>query len=370
MSKKLPLLILALLIAALTVLWPRIFAPPTTAIPYRFRPESKLLGPRQIALAKEAKLLVIGDRHGRYFARYLPLLPKVKMLNLAADHHGIHRSLQKLRELPQLPPVVLFLGGYDEFFEQKFLLRYYHAIKKNLQAFQDDLKLSLMATLPWSQRLLTSPPPLYWHGKKIIPATKQTDPKKQQRELELRFKLYEFEVQYLIELVTKQKSKLILVTAPVNLKNPPYELCSNASTPSLERKLASIEEHLRRGESKLAIAELSPLKGVVLGHARFHYLLGKAYYRQGEYQPAKRHLIRANSFDCAPQGSSHILNNILRQKARENGIPLLDLDQMANAHFKRRKEIFNRGDHSNYLKDEHYQRLVQQFTGLIRHSLR
>ena len=184
----------------------------------------------------------------------------------------------------------------------------------------------------------------------------------------MRFKIYQFEVQQIIDKVVEKKSKLILATAPVNLQAPPRKVCSNASTPPLEQKLASLDKHLESGKSKQVITELSKLKGIVLGHARFHHLLGRAYYRQGEFKQAKEYLSKANSFDCAPNGSSHILNNILRRKARENAVTLLDLDEKSNAHLGK-NAIFNRDHYSRYPQDKYYHHFLEQLATIINRSL-
>ena len=173
------LLILGLLLA---ILWAT--AGPPTPLPYGFKQQVKLLTAQQQEQAKESTLLIVGDRHGHYFSRYFPQLRKklaplfrnMKILNMAQDYHGIHRSLKKLQELPHLPSLVLFLGGYDEFYEQKFDLRQYAAIKKNFLTFQDDYNLVLMNLFPFLASLITQSLPRHWYGPSINPAKKYDSP--------------------------------------------------------------------------------------------------------------------------------------------------------------------------------------------------
>ena len=120
-----------------------------------------------------------------------------------------------------------------------------------------------------------------------------------------------------------------------------YERCH----PPLEHKLKEATNYLHQGDAKTAITELSQLEGAVLSHAQFYYLLGKAYFQQGEFQQARKYWVRANSFDCTPAGSSHVLNNIIRSKARENAVTLIDWDQMVNAHL---------GKSTIFLPDQYY----------------
>lgn len=348
MSKKqllsIPLFMLLLLMAMWW--WEQLSPRPYDPLPYRFALGTALLTPRQQAQALQASLLVIGDRHGQHFSRHLSQLPGGdRVLNLAILRHGIHRSLQKLQELPQLPEVVIFLGGFDEFYEEKFHLAQYSEIKKYWATLRGDLVFSLLATLPRLSPWIAPPPPgLYQHATELVPTPKYHDPVAQQRDLELRFKSYEWEVQQLIDGVARKGSTLILATAPIDLERPPRQVCGNASTPLLEQKLARLSRRLERGESKLAIAELRELEGVILGHARFHYILGQAYRKRGESRKARHHLVRANSFDCDQDGSSHVLNTIIRRKARQNGTPLIDLDEEISAPLGKR----------------HYQYLLEQ----------
>ena len=367
MSKKLIIPAIFIALAALVVLW----RPPSHGYPrpYRFKREVKLLSPRQLALAKESTLLIIGDRHGPYFAQYIPLLRSkisplfrnMEILNIAADRQGIHRTLKKLSELPQLPTLVLFLGGYDEFYEEKFDLIQYTALKKSFKSFQDHRKLLLMDLLPALSPLISHPLTPYYYNTKVAPQKAYSSAVEQQKNLELRFKMYEFEIQQLINRVAREKSSLILTTGPINRTAPPAQVCSNSTTEKLEQRLNSLGKKLERGQIKKAISELTKLQNNILGHARFYHLLGMAYYRQGEFKQARKNFAKANSFDCVPKATSHILNNIIRKKAKENSALLIDFDQMTAAHLGK-NIIFDDG---LFPKKEHYHLFVQQLAQTI-----
>ena len=348
---------------------------PKTPLPYGFKDHVRLLTPQQQKEAKESTLLIIGDRHGRFFSQYLPLLRKklspllrnMAILNVSKEHDGIHRSLKKLQELPSLPTLILFLGGYDEFYEKKFNLHEYETIKKNFLTFQDNSKVILMNLFPLLTSFIIKPIRYHWHGLKIHPAKDDDNPINQQRNLELRFKIYEWEVQQLIEQVQKKKqAKLILTTSPINLQTPPKEVCSNATTPLLDQKLSSLKNLLHQGDVKTTITQLSFLEEVILGHAGFYHLLGNAYLQQGEFKSAQKYLTMANSFDCAPSGSSHILNNILRFKAKENTVSILDWDEISNAHLGK-TTIFQGKD---YPEESYYDHFLDGLATLINDHLK
>ena len=347
---------------------------PRNPLPYRFKDSVKLLLPSQHKEAQESTLLIIGDRHGQFFSQYLPLLRKklnplfrnMLILNVAQEHHGIHRSLKKLQELPSLPTFILFLGGYDEFHEKKFNLGEYAAIKKNFLTFEDNSNIILMNLFPFLTSFMTERMSYHRYGPEIHPAKDDSDPVNQQRNLELRFKIYEWEVQELIDQVEKKQRKLILTTAPINLQTSPREVCSNATTVLLGQKLSALENRLDQGHIKTTLTELSSLQEVILGHAGFYYLLGKAYLQQGEFKSAQKYLARANSFDCAPSGSSHILNNILRSKAEENAVTILDWDKMSSASLGKATLFQEKG----YLQESYYDHFLDGLATLINEHLK
>ena len=347
---------------------------PADPLPYRFEQKIQLLTPEERAMAQETTLLILGDRHGTHFTQYLHLLRKkiaplfrdMKILNLSAQGHGIHRSLRKLQELPHIPTLVLFLGGYDEFVEDKFAPSQYRAIKKNFAAFADNRKLSLMALVPPLAPWLVPSFNRHRYNDKIVPSVRAQDPTSQQQNLELRFKTYEFEVEQLIEWSLRRGSVPILVTAPLALKAPPHQVCVNSSTPALEKKLVELQKLLEGNDIKTAIKELSQLERVAIAHAGLFHLKGWAHYRQGEFKRARQYFAKANSFDCLPKGSSHVLNNILRSKAKDNATPLLDFDTRVAAHLGK-GPVFE-GD-SIYPLDKHYHYFLQSLADAINQQL-
>ena len=328
--------LLLLIGIALTILWPP--ANPYGLLPYHFAPNTHLTSPAQQRQTSEATLLIVGDRHGQHFTRYLPqlrakinpLFGNMNIVNLAAPQQGIHRTIKQLQELPKLPTLVLLIGGYDEFYEQKFHLSHYSAIQSNFHLLKDNKKRILLTFFPFLAPLLSQPFSRLSLTKAITPAPHPLNAIDQQKALELRFKLYEMEVQQLIEQVKQASSKLILTTAPLPLQKPPQAVCTNASTPQVEQKLAQIKATLKSGDAKNALSELKKWQNVIVGHAGFFHLLGQAYYQQGVFTAARQPFALANSFDCAPRGSSHILNNIIRRKAKENTVSLVDFDQLSS----------------------------------------
>lgn len=305
-------------------------APKPRPLPYVFQPQATLLTKKEQEAGKKAVIAFLGDRHGVHFDQYIPFLKKklspslkeAEIINLSAKGHGIHRSLKKLKELQKTPSLVVFLGGHDEFHEKKFSLEHYQKIKKNLSLSKNSQSKFSLDTLSSFGSSLSYPP--YKYGKDIVPDRPYHNPLSQQRNLELRLKIYEHEVQQLIQWTLRQKSQLILTTAPVNLMLPPRQICSNASTPSIQQKISFLEKALTQGKTQKIIQELAPLEKVIVGHAGYHFLLGQAFYQESLFSKALKHLRRANSFDCYPTKGSHLLNNILRFKARVNVVTLVD----------------------------------------------
>ncbi|MCY4645075.1 MAG: hypothetical protein OXB88_10695 [Bacteriovoracales bacterium] len=364
MSKRrfpLPFILIGLGLAlGVLFLWP---APdPLGELPYRFTPQTTLLTPQQKDLARKATLLVVGDRRGERYgahleglrAKILPLFRQMKMVNLSTQGHGLHRTLKKLEELDRLPLLVLFMGAHDEFMEKKFDLRQRPALLKSFLSSPKAAKsvgirmLEKLGTLIPPLAKLLPPSPRWGYDKKIVPKERHPKPGDQQKELALRFKTYELEIQRLIDLVKSQNSRLILTTAPIPLETPPQNPCANASTPALEKELNLAEKQLESGQSKRALLKLESLERTTLAHARLFTLLGKAYLARGKFASAQKNFTKAHGFDCDPRGPSPVLNNIIRLKAQENHVPLVDVDQMVGLHLGRKK-LFDR---TGNLKEE------------------
>ena len=363
LSKKLFFLLSLLILAMGLIQLSSMLSSPPSPLPYAFQPHTTLLTEKQREASKQAIVVILGDRHGVHFNQYLPALreklapslQEIKILNLSTNGHGIHRSIKKLQELPHSPPLIIFLGGYDEFYEKKFFIKQYQTIKKNLSlAKNSSAALSLTS--------LTQRPPLYPYEKEIVPTKLHHDPLSQQRNLELRLRIYEFEVQQLIDEALGRGSKLILTTAPVNLFTPPEQVCALASTPSIEQKLSFLKKVLEREQAKKIIQELAPLEKVIIGHARYHYLLGKSYWKESLFLKARKHLNRAKSFDCHPTQSSLLINNILRLKSQKNVIALVDFLKFLPP-LKDRQSLFKKN--SPFPKNSLYQPFVNSLAKTI-----
>ena len=346
MSKGLLIILLLLTLTGLGVLAPRLFPelfPKPSPLPYKFQQKTTLLSPQQLTSSRKSTLLIVGDRHGRYFDKFLPQLRKalpplishLTIANISGEGQGIHRSLKKIKELGQdpkapFPPLVLFLGGFDEFYEHKFKKEHYHALLENFRPISTHPWLGELHKVLWAFQKPPFAPQLY--GEKITKARIYQDPVAQQKNLELWFKTYQWELQEMIELVVKAGGHLILTTAPLNLHRPPRQVCGNTTSSLLKQALRSYKKRLERGESKKLARELSAIEKVIVGNSEFFSLLGKAHLINGQKDLAKKYLIKSQSFDCAPLYSSPILNNITRLKAREtkyqNSVKLLDFQRM------------------------------------------
>ena len=304
-------------------------------LPYEFPRNVKLLSPTELQKAEKAPVVIVGDENGQYFDRYEkefrrsldPLLATVPIFNMSETNHGLHRNLKKLNELRKHPKIVIYMGNTSERFEQKFTMKAYPSFKANLQKYENDRFHSIMLLIPAASSFIYSPMPIKTLTREIKEDKPLTSAKLQQLSLDFSFKIYEMEVQQLIDYSYENEVKLILFTTPINLENIPNKVCRNSTSEQLEKKLTQLAQNLLKGDFKTAHNDLLALKEKVLGNARFFYLLGRTYYNLGNYEKSKEYFLKANAFDCYPSGPQHILNNIIRQKAKQNDISLFDFDK-------------------------------------------
>ena len=78
---------------------------------------------------QNSQILILGDRQGKHLDAFLPELTKevsvnlrkpIKIFNWSSNGDGLHRSLEKLKSLKKIPPLVVVYGTSQEFYEKKF----------------------------------------------------------------------------------------------------------------------------------------------------------------------------------------------------------------------------------------------------------
>lgn len=351
------LLIIVSAIGYLGYLWftqPALIAP----LPYQIETDYG----EEIDMAEGANVLIVGDRLGKSLERYQDTLVKklsaklkdpLRVYNWARENEGLNRTLHKLKSLRKFPEVILYLGGSEEFYEERFHINDREKILENVKKFKDEHIASVIYTLPVLSRFIYSPVKFYKLTSEIQKDPGDFTSKYQQDKMEVSFNLFDTELEELISLVKEKGSYLVLSTSPVNLLIPPKKVCANSSTETLEEYQRELGARLEKGQHKILVKELRKLAQTTIGNASSFYLLGQAALGSGLFDEAKAAFIKAAAFDCGNWRSHPVFNSIIKKKVTDAGIKLIDFDNIVNRHMGT-NELFLGEHFPQELYYEHY----------------
>lgn len=340
-----------------------------TPLPYSFK-QIELDG---INSAEDAHVLIVGDRMGVSLNPYLEMInqqlaPKLqeplRIANWSRNGEGLHRTLEKLKNLKNFPSIIVYLGGGQEFEERRFYLEQSAPILKNFQRYQDKKILSAIMTLPVLSRFLYQPHPRVVF-EDFNPETKEFSAQDLQLRVSTTLQIYRFEMQELIRLVKNKKSQLVLSTQPINLDIAPKKICENAQTPTQRMEQREIIELLKENRSKEAYARSKDLVENTLGNALNFYLKGQSAKAMGKFQEALGNLQLAIIFDCEQSRPTPLINEMLGQYAKKEDLFFIDFNWMLNQNYGR-DELFL-GD--IYPQNIYYQRFMNQLIKIISQAL-
>lgn len=323
--------------------------------------------------AQEAHILVVGDRMGASLNPYLEMINQqlsnklkgpLRIVNWSRNGEGLHRTLEKLKNLEKFPAIILYLGGSQEFEERRFHLDQAAPILRNFQRYQDERFLSAIMTLPVLSRFLYHPHPRVVF-ENFNPETLEFSAEEQQLRVSTTLQIYRFEMQELIRLVKTKKSKLVLSTQPLNLDLAPKKVCENAQTQTQKIEQNEIMELLQERRSKEAFARSKDLVENTLGNAQNFFLKGQSAKALGMFQEALGNLQLAIIFDCEPTRASPLINEMLQQFAKKEDLYFIDFNWILNQNFGK-DELFL-GD--IYPQNIYYQRFMNQFIKIVTQAL-
>ncbi len=139
-------------------------------------------------------------------------------------------------------------------------------------------------------------------------------------------------------LVAGQHQVPLLFVAPLsNLKDfsPFKSEHSIELTPALDRRFASLLEQSRRHLADLdwetALALLLEARAIDPEFAEEHYRAGQAHFGLGDYAAARTAFVKAKDLDVAPLRALESIVDRVRERARLDGIPLIDLPALIEA---------------------------------------
>ena len=352
-----------LAVAGLSVLSPK-----NAPLPYHFQE----VGEKGEDVLK-AQVLIVGDRLGLHFDKFVPELTEkvsvtlasdLRIMNWSAPGEGLHRTLGKISSLEKIPPVVIYHGGSEEFFERRFSLNDLTALQTNLSR-----------EIPPALRFL--PAPLlagifYRSYSEPVSLPKEPLEDKQTMEglakLQYReqvYRLFDYEFGRLVKEVSAHNSTLIVITTPTNIMREHKAVCPKTTTVTLERTLDELETAVKKGQTQRALTDIPKFLKLSPTHARLHYILGRAWLAKGDVIRAKEALDKASIFDCTLWRGNLVFNKIMIDHAREKNTVLIDFHEEIHA-LLGKGSLFLDAIHP---RDMFYKALVRRLADLVQSSM-
>ncbi len=333
---------LLITILALVAIGVKYYISPMRLIPYPYALQTSM--PKGFDLevkdAEKAKILIIGDKMGVELNKNLKALEakaqdtlktNITFFNWSRENESLSRTIQKLKSLKKIPTLVIYHGGSSEFFEKKFQLADRFTILNNFKKYDNDKILSLIITFPELSRII------YFNDQIInlanIPRKDPTTYAEGERILakDLTYKIYQYEIRELIELLKTNNSTLILITPPINYETPPNEVCSEVNTTTIIETHQEVNELLKNGDIKGAYSLIKELSNEVVGNADTWYLRGMAAMKSGYLAEARNSLAMAVSFDCKPDRPDPVLNEIMKAEGQKALAFIIDFDLLGKS---------------------------------------
>lgn len=346
----------------------RVMERPITLYPYPYIIKNTSYNDKE--QAENSNILIIGDRMAQELEKIKPSLLKelskdfstdLIIYNWAEENEGLHRTLDKLSSLKKYPQIIIYQGGSREFYEEKFNLNQNIEFEKNLAKYRDPSTISLIQAYPFFSKFIYSFKNLTQLGPDIKRAQGEKPAEEIQKIFEMGYKIFDLEMDQLVKMAKEKNFSLFLVTTPLNLKIAPKEICSNASSETLDKEQMEISNLLKQGKSKEAFERISLLGNSIQGNARNYYLLGMALENMGNFKDAALALNEGSVFDCHPWRSNIVFNNIIRTKINEKNIYMIDFDKIVNQNFGIR-DLFQ---DEIYPKKEFYDLLGSEMAPMI-----
>lgn len=306
-----------------------------TPFPYSFSPNVVKSLEKEIVEAEKANILIVGDRMGESLSRFTPeilaelgknLKNPPTVYNWAKPNEGLHRTLFKLKSIKKMPSIIIYLGASSELLEKTFSVNDKEEIFKNFSLYDDEKIISLIITFPWLSKIIYKKMNYYQLDQYKEYQNNLSGPLKIV-EKEISFKLFDYELREMIELIKDKKSNLILITTPLNLEVRPHEICSQTTSNNVVEAQQEIEEMIKLGNYKSAYPKALLLANETISNSLSFYLLGKASLGLGNLPLARDSFQKSTVFDCSNWRGNAVYNAIIKTHAKLRHVHLVDFDQ-------------------------------------------
>jgi len=349
----------ALILAALTYY---AYTLPTQNYPYTYIIEKQHY-PR-IRLAEDSHVLIVGDRLGHHMSDYIPQIQSlfgqtfsrpVKVFNWSQPKEGIHRTLDKIKSLRRFPPVIVYMGGSEEFLEKLVHIEDYNKIQKSFESYHNAKINRWVSNYPWLSKFFYYLPN-FVHLDEYHEYLKILSPKQQLQQKELHLSLYGFALEEMARKILSQKSELIVVVPPIDLLSKPEKNCLASTNDKLENELNLVEKIQKQGKLKDSLTLLELIMRNTLANARAWYIYGKTFLELGRLNMAISALEKANAYNCNDRKASILINKVMKKMAQEQSVITIDFYSIVNRTLGEKEnftpEKMPEESHFNYLIEE------------------
>jgi len=322
-----------------------------------------------------APIIIIGDRLGKRLASFKELIAdkisenlstKVKIIDLTEKGEGLHRTIHKIKQLPRLPLITIYLGGSEEFFEQKFQTKDIDNILLNFKLYDDDRIKTLLMIFPVLSRLLYQNVTYHQFTKNIKEDTNNYSDQIIQKRNIIHFKLFEQELNELFSFVKDKGSYLIALNQPINIDLPPKKTCDGSIDQLSKDMLVQATELIKKRDYKAAYTITKELVLIAPANAKIHYIHGEVSRKLGLLKEAMNSLEMASAYDCKQWHGNPIFNKILTKTALQNEVLVLDF----------KKIVYDQWNQNVLFMDEiypqnlYYERASEALAGKIKKLLK
>ncbi len=286
---------------------------------------------------QDAPILIIGDRQATRlasFSKYLAqmvslnLSKPIKVASIAQKGEGLHRTLEKVKSLPKLPLIILYLGGNEEYFESTFQTKDINRITTNFKKFSDSITRTLIMIFPELSRFIYKPVDYKVLGPQIEKdVNNYTDTTIQKRNIIL-FELYKEHLRELFDYTKDHGSYLIAMTQPLNLDAVPRKSCAGSFPQNLNDKYLEVVKLIKAKDYKAAYGVSKDLVVMAPNNAKILYLHGKVAKNLNRIQESIDHLKLASAYDCNLWRGNIVYNSILRKVSKDKETALYDFQKL------------------------------------------
>lgn len=336
-----------LLVAIFTVIIPITFHlknTPNQLIPFPYTLSSP---PTQDVTAP---VLIIGDRMAQKLATFKKLLADtistelskpIEIDSLTYSMEGLHRTLNRLKNLKKFPKIIIYTGASQEEWEYRFITQEIPIILENFKNYENPKLQTLLILFPFLSKFIFNPIKQIDLPHEIVLDPNEYKEQELFKRIELHYKLYENELKELISLVQEKNSILIMLTTPINPNTKPKKVCEGSIDPELKKKLAEVIKLVKEKDFKSAYEKAKILHYIAIGNAQVQYIFSRIARKFRKKEEAYYALDLASSYDCKRWRANGVYNSIIRKLAKNEDIFLHDFDAYIRDNWEKNVTFFD-----------------------------